>query len=122
MCGRRLPSGHSPARQRSAAFEPGPELALPGHVASGRLEPTGRIPDLAVDGRGLFVLEGDRERLYTRIGRFETDSEAQLRDTYGRLFLASPFEFPDRDEADIERLVPVDLSNIPLPPRATRVA
>ncbi|HUS47766.1 MAG TPA: flagellar hook basal-body protein [Phycisphaerae bacterium] len=51
----------------------------------GNLIQTGRSLDLAIKGKGFFVLESPRGMFHTRNGTFVTDAEGQLVDTSGRL-------------------------------------
>jgi flagellar basal-body rod protein FlgF len=53
----------------------------------GTLTRTGSSLDLALDGKGFFVLEGPEGRRYTRAGRFHVDLTGQLVDSSGRIVL-----------------------------------
>lgn len=48
------------------------------NTQQGTISPTGDNRDLAVDGRGFFVVERGTERLYTRAGAFRQNSEGVL--------------------------------------------
>ena len=46
--------------------------------SQGTFETTSRPTDLAIDGRGFFVLEGNLGRAYTRAGLFNFDRDGYL--------------------------------------------
>ncbi|HUU91013.1 MAG TPA: flagellar basal-body rod protein FlgF [Phycisphaerae bacterium] len=52
--------------------------------SQGRLVHTGRSLDVALHGKGFFVLETDRGDRYTRNGIFRTNAQGQLVDAQGR--------------------------------------
>jgi flagellar basal-body rod protein FlgF len=51
----------------------------------GGLNQTGRPLDLAIQGKGFFVIETPDGPLYTRNGSFQTDANGQLTDFAGRI-------------------------------------
>lgn len=52
--------------------------------AQGTVKKTGNQLDLAIEGKGFFVLEGDKGTFYTRNGAFQLDSEGFLVGPEGR--------------------------------------
>lgn len=53
-------------------------LGITQGFGQGTFETTNRATDLAVEGRGFFVLEGDQGRFYTRAGLFNFDKDGFL--------------------------------------------
>jgi len=53
--------------------------------SQGALTQTGRPMDLAISGKGFFVIETPEGRLYTRNGTFTLNQNGQLVDTSGRM-------------------------------------
>lgn len=53
----------------------------------GAMTPTGRPLDLAIEGEGFFTVQGETGPLYTRDGRFVTDSAGQLSTADGKAVL-----------------------------------
>lgn len=51
---------------------------------NGAFAPTHRANDLAIDGRGWFVVQGASQRLYTRWGRFSFDESGRIVDSVGQ--------------------------------------
>jgi flagellar basal-body rod protein FlgG len=51
--------------------------------AAGKLEKSGGPFDVAIDGRGFFVMERDGERAYTRAGAFSRAADGSLRNAEG---------------------------------------
>jgi flagellar hook protein FlgE len=75
--------------------------------SAGAIEPTGKPTDLAIDGEGFFVLEGQGQR-YTRDGSFSLNSANQLVTTSG--------EFVQGYAADEEGNISAgELTNIEIP-------
>ena len=72
---------------REAGAAGGGGVAADTHVdfTQGPLQGTGRPLDLAITGKGFFVLETPKGPLYTRNGTFTTNAEGNLVDTQGRL-------------------------------------
>lgn len=54
---------------------------------SGNLQPTSRMTDVAIEGRGYFVVLESGQRAYTRVGAFGTDGDGVLVDPEGRKVL-----------------------------------
>jgi flagellar hook protein FlgE len=52
------------------------------NFSPGAIEPTGRATDMAIDGEGFFVVQG-QEQMFTRDGSFTLNSENQLVTTAG---------------------------------------
>src|ERR1043165_130035 len=48
------------------------------NFGNGALAATGDPRDLAIDGRGLFIVQRDNQQLYTRSGAFRQDSNGDL--------------------------------------------
>jgi flagellar hook protein FlgE len=81
---------------------------------SGSIEPTGRPTDLALDGSGFFVVQGNEQR-FTRDGSFSLNSANQLVTTSG--------EFVQGYAADEDGNVAVgELQNITIPLGTTQSA
>jgi len=70
-------------------------LTLVDHT-QGALTQTGRPLDLALEGKGFFVVETPGGRLYTRNGAFHLNPQRQIVDTSGRSVLgeAGPITLP----------------------------
>ncbi|MEX0974444.1 MAG: flagellar hook protein FlgE [Bacillota bacterium] len=56
------------------------------HV-SGNLQPTSRMADVAIEGKGFFVVQDGSTHAYTRVGAFDTDGDGILVDSEGRKVL-----------------------------------
>ena len=77
--------------QEQGSFQVGTGIGVSGisnDFAQGDLEPTGRVLDLAVSGRGFFGVKGDNESgdgqvKYTRDGTFLVDSDGYLVNSMG---------------------------------------
>jgi len=54
---------------------------------SGNLQPTSRMADVAIEGRGFFVVQDGSTHAYTRVGAFDTDGDGILVDSEGRKVL-----------------------------------
>ncbi len=54
---------------------------------SGNLQPTSRMSDVAIEGKGFFVVQDGQGRAYTRVGAFDTDGDGVLVDAEGRKVL-----------------------------------
>ena len=74
----------------------------------GRLENTGRVSDLAIDGGGFLILEeeGRGEFLYTRFGNLSLDARGRFADSEGRLLLG--FD-PNASDPETDPLIAIDL-------------
>ena len=73
---------HSFQRQLDNALTPamtGAEVAIEGvDFSQGRLEETGLPLNVAIDGDGFFVVQGELGPLYTRNGNFKIDTDGQI--------------------------------------------
>lgn len=56
------------------------------HV-SGNLQPTSRMSDVAIEGKGFFVVQDGTSQAFTRVGAFDTDGDGVLVDSEGRKVL-----------------------------------
>jgi flagellar hook protein FlgE len=54
---------------------------------SGNLQPTSRMADVAIEGKGFFVVQNGTTHAYTRVGAFDTDGDGILVDSEGRKVL-----------------------------------
>lgn len=54
---------------------------------SGNLQPTSRMADVAIEGKGFFVVRDGQTNAYTRVGAFDTDGDGVLVDSEGRKVL-----------------------------------
>jgi flagellar hook protein FlgE len=54
---------------------------------SGNLQPTSRMADVAIEGKGFFVVQDGSTHAYTRVGAFDTDGDGILVDSEGRKVL-----------------------------------
>ena len=54
---------------------------------SGNLQPTSRMTDVAIEGKGYFLVLESGQRAYTRVGAFGTDGDGILVDPEGRKVL-----------------------------------
>ncbi len=54
---------------------------------SGNLQPTSRMSDAAIEGKGFFVVQDGTTHAYTRVGAFDTDGDGVLVDSEGRKVL-----------------------------------
>ena len=80
----------------------------------GAIEPTGKPTDLAIDGTGFFVVQGD-EQSYTRDGSFSLNASNQL--------VSSSGQFVQGYVADEDGTIPAgELSNITIPLGTTTTA
>jgi len=70
----------------------------PWDFSQGELVETGRPLDVAIFGKGLFVIETPEGPLYTRNGMFNTDRNGQLVDSMGRIVAGQngPISIPNR--------------------------
>lgn len=69
--------------------------------AEGRLETTGRMLDMAINGDGFFVVESPLGQRYTRAGHFQINQDGQLVTPQGYPVLnanASPITFEETDQ------------------------
>ncbi len=64
-------------------------LQAPLDFSQGTLVPTDRTLDVALYGKGFFVIESPEGPLYTRHGIFQTNRNGQIVDTMGRLVAGS---------------------------------
>jgi len=109
---RRITEFAEALRQASGLVEPGQSGEVPRVVGQmlidytqGGLEQTGRSLDLALQGKGFFVVETENGPLYTRSGVFRLNAQNQLVDLSGRLVAgqAGPIVVPpDASVAGIE--------------------
>ena len=74
------------------------------NVTQGALQATGRTFDLALEGNGFCALQGPQASLYTRVGTFGLDSQANLVDQRTGLRVLSPSSQPV--QLDVESLFP----------------
>src|SRR5918998_892233 len=82
--------------------------------STGAIEPTGKATDLAMDGDGFFVVQGEGQR-YTRDGSFSLNAANELVNTSG--------EYVQGYLADDEGNIQVgELNNITIPIGQTRTA
>lgn len=51
---------------------------------SGNLQPTSRMSDVAIEGKGYFIVQNGGQTAYTRVGAFNTDGSGILVDPEGR--------------------------------------
>ncbi len=54
---------------------------------SGNLQPTSRMADVAIEGKGFFVVQDGSTHAFTRVGAFDTDGDGILVDSEGRKVL-----------------------------------
>jgi len=54
---------------------------------SGNLQPTARMADVAIEGKGFFVVQDGTTHAFTRVGAFDTDGDGILVDSEGRKVL-----------------------------------
>jgi len=79
------PAGTGPAASALAGGGAGPGRAsMATDFSQGRLVRTGRSLDLALSGKGFFVLETDQGERYTRNGVFRVNADGHLVDGQGR--------------------------------------
>jgi len=76
------PSGGADAGTGGATSAP--EVTTGIDFSQGRLVHTGRSLDVALSGKGFFVVETDQGERYTRNGVFRTNAQGQLVDGSGR--------------------------------------
>jgi len=90
-----LPNTLSDSDSPAAIVRPG-RLGI--DASSGILKPTGNPLNLAIMGRGLFVVETPQGERFTRAGSFTRDSEGFLATSEGFRVLGSggPIRVPDR--------------------------
>jgi flagellar hook protein FlgE len=88
--------------------------AIEKNFSTGALEPTGRATDMAIDGDGFFIVQGQGQR-YTRDGSFSLNSANQL--------VTSTGEFVQGFGVDADgNVTPGRLDNITVPLGTTTVA
>jgi flagellar hook protein FlgE len=88
--------------------------AIEKNFSTGALEPTGRSTDMAIDGDGFFIVQGEGQR-YTRDGSFSLNSANQL--------VTSTGEFVQGFGVDADgNVTPGRLDNITIPLGTTTVA
>ena len=85
--------------------------------SQGTFETTSRPTDLAIDGRGFFVLEGNIGRTYTRAGLFNFDRDGFLVNPQGSR--VQGFGIDPLTGVSNGVLGDLQLSNAPLPPNPT---
>jgi flagellar basal-body rod protein FlgF len=64
------------------------------HFGQGTLVPTGAATDVALEGPGFLVVQGDDQPLYTRDGRFVRDTDGMLRSATDGAPVLSPSGAP----------------------------
>lgn len=74
------------------------------NFSQGAMQATGRIFDLAIEGRGFFSLSGPNSDLYTRVGTFGLDADSNLVDQRSGLYVNSPSG--QRIQIDTQSLFP----------------
>jgi len=77
--------------------------------SNGTLQATGNPQDLAIDGKGFFVVERGSDQLFTRAGEFRRDQNSDLTTIFGDRLLG--FGVDDQFAIQEGTLVPI---NIPL--------
>ena len=88
--------------------------AIEKNFSTGALEPTGRATDMAIDGDGFFIVQGEEQR-YTRDGSFSLNSANQLVTNTG--------EFVQGFGVDADgNVAPGQLDDITIPLGTTTVA
>jgi len=81
---------------------------------AGSIEPTGKPNDLAIDGAGFFIVQGDEQR-FTRDGGFNLNAANQLTTTGGEFVLGYGVDAN-------YNLIPGQLQNLEIPLGATTTA
>lgn len=74
------------------------------NISQGALQATGRTFDLALEGNGFFALAGLQDSVYTRVGTFGLDAEANLVDQRTGFMVLDPSNQPI--QLDVESLFP----------------
>jgi len=86
--------------------------------SQGNIDPTGRSLDLAISGEGFFTMSMNGERLYTRAGNFQTDSNGYVVNPEGaRLQVYAPNA--NGNGFDVGRLGDLQLLTTDSPPSQT---
>jgi len=86
--------------------------------SQGNIDPTGRSLDLAISGEGFFTMSMNGERLYTRAGNFQTDSNGYVVNPEGaRLQVYAPNA--NGNGFDVGRLGDLQLLTTDSPPKPT---
>ncbi|HVJ38728.1 MAG TPA: flagellar hook protein FlgE [Stenotrophomonas sp.] len=86
--------------------------------SQGNIDPTGRSLDLAISGEGFFTMSMNGERLYSRAGNFQTDSNGYVVNPEGaRLQVYAPNA--DGNGFDVGRLGDLQLLTTDSPPSQT---
>ena len=62
------------------------------NFSTGSLSATGDGRDLAIEGKGMFIVQRGIDQLYTRVGNFRTDSNNNLTTTDGDFVLGYPVD------------------------------
>ncbi|MEM7516722.1 MAG: flagellar hook-basal body complex protein, partial [Planctomycetota bacterium] len=74
------------------------------NISQGALQATGRTFDLALEGNGFFALAGLQDSVYTRVGTFGLDADANLVDQRTGFMVLDPSNQPI--QLDVESLFP----------------
>jgi len=85
--------------------------------SQGTFETTSRTTDLAIEGQGLFVLDGGQGRFFSRAGVFTFDRDGMLVNPAG--LRVQGFEIDAATGAPTQALGDIQLSAAVSPPRAT---
>ena len=83
---------------------------ITGNFSQGALENTGRTGDLAIEGEGFFIVEGEEESFYTRDGSFSFDASGALTTGTGERVQGWGV---DDDTGEVETTDPIDDIVIP---------
>ncbi|MHC1746207.1 MAG: flagellar hook protein FlgE [Negativicutes bacterium] len=90
--------------------------AINTNFTDGSLQPTGKATDLAIQGQGLFALDGgDNTYLYTRNGNFDFDKQGKLLSADGKQvvgWIGDPATETDPDPNTQVKGITVDLGGI----------
>ena len=84
----------------------------------GAMTSTGRSLDMAVSGDGLFVLNMNGERVYSRAGNFQNDAQGYVVNPQGARLQVFPPN-PAGDGFDVSTLTDLKLTGTDSPPQAT---
>ena len=85
----------------------------------GNVDFTGNNMDLALSGRGFFVLDDGGARSYTREGAFQVDREGYVINSAGKRLQAYPVQDQLNDTFNTGTLADLRLSTTEAPPQAT---
>ncbi|HEY8519042.1 MAG TPA: flagellar hook protein FlgE [Gammaproteobacteria bacterium] len=93
--------------------------AVTQQFTQGNIDFTGNNLDLALSGRGFFVLSDDGARVYSRDGAFQIDREGYVVNAAGKRLQAYPVADRLTGTFDTGRLADLRLVTTEAPPRAT---